>query len=406
MKSGRTGIMRGIGIVFMLLIAGGCSENGSPPEPGSITPPPSITGGDGNSARIVTLTENQALELGIQTYEVKEETIRFAIYVPGIVIAAPEHVAVVSTPVNGRITRIFAHEGEEVKKGDPLLEMESLEFAELAANYLEAEAERTYLEQQAERLTTLVERKISPQSSLDRARADLSRANTRVRASRARLQAVGIDDRQMELWKSTSENERAVLTMYARIDGKINHHLIDLGQAVSANDMLLDIVNTRQVLVRGFADPEDISLLTTGARAVVSQRTSRDEGRGAMTVETEITTIQPGLDQENRAIIVNSIVNTQNQWPVIGQSVRVEYEAITPYAVISVPLSAVQFEGQNATVFLQKDTHTYESRPVVLDRILRDTAILRSGLVPGDKVAATQIFSLKALGKFEEFAED
>jgi hypothetical protein len=35
--------------------------------------------------------------------------------------------------------------------------------------------------------------------------------------------------------------------MYATISGKINQHLIDLGQAVNANEMLLDIVNNEQV---------------------------------------------------------------------------------------------------------------------------------------------------------------
>jgi membrane fusion protein, heavy metal efflux system len=81
--------------------------------------------------------------------------------------------------------------------------MESLEFAELAANYLESQAERLYLEQQVERLTSLVERKISPQSSLDRANADLTRADARVRAARARLRAVGIDNRQLEQWSTS-----------------------------------------------------------------------------------------------------------------------------------------------------------------------------------------------------------
>src|SRR6056297_4053816 len=164
---------------------------------------------------------------------------------PGIVIAAPDHISILSTPVDGRIVKIYAHEGEEVKKGDPLLEMESLEFADLVANFVESRAEKEYLEQQVERLSRLVDRKISPQSALDRARADLTRSNARVRASSARLKAVGIDDRQLQQWSAITEDERATLTMYAAIDGKINHHLIDLGQAVNANDMLLDIVNNR-----------------------------------------------------------------------------------------------------------------------------------------------------------------
>lgn len=397
----------GFGVITLTAVSlASCTQNGDSTSEMDVSSPPSISSQPENIIRVVNLTENQAAELNVATHFVEKDLLNYSITAPGVVVAAPEHIAIVSTPVNGRITTIHSHEGEEVIKGEPILEMESLEFADLAANYLEAQAEKVYLEQQVERLTALVERKISPQSSLDRATADLARADARIRASRARLQAVGIDNRQMEQWNTQSENESAVLTIYAPIDGKINHHLIDLGQAVNANDMLLDIVNNKQVLVRGYVDPEDIPFLNPGAKAIISQRSNRDEGRGAVSIESEITTIQPGLDEENKSIIVNSIVNTQNQWPVIGQSVRIEYEAATPDSVISVPISAIQFEGQSATVFVKRDDLTYENRPVRLQRMLRESAIVESGLSPGEEIAVSQIFSLKALGKFEEFAEE
>ncbi|WP_165779086.1 efflux RND transporter periplasmic adaptor subunit [Rhodohalobacter barkolensis] len=392
--------------VTALLLFTACSGEPEPVDDLDVSSPPSVTGDQALSVKQVSLTEKQASDLSIEHYRVTRQLFSYPMTVPGIVVAAPEHIAVVSTPVDGRITKIFAHEGEEIRKGEPLLEMESLEFAELAANYLEALAERAYLEQQVQRLSTLVERKISPQSSLDRAAADLSRASTRVRATRARLSAVGIDEQQLAAWENMQENENATLILYAPIDGKINHHMIDLGSAVNANNMLLDIVDNREVLVRGFIDPADIPFLQVGAKAVISQRTNREGSQGAMSVNSEITSIQPGLDQENRAIIANSQVETVDQWPVIGQSVRIEYEANTRSEVIAIPMDAIQFEGQNATVFVKIDDLNYENRPIEIDRLLTDSAIVSSGLTEGEEIAVTQIFSLKALGKFEEFAED
>jgi len=393
-------------IVLLLISVFACSENGGIPADQEVPAPPSVSETSEDEVRIVNLTEEDADKLNIRTYIVKRDIVTYPIMAPGIVIAAPDHISILSTPVDGRIVKIYAHEGEEVKKGDPLLEMESLEFADLVANFVESRAEKEYLEQQVGRLSRLVEQKISPQSALDRARADLTRSNARVRASSARLKAVGIDDRQLQQWSAITEDERATLTMYAAIDGKINHHLIDLGQAVNANDMLLDIVNNRQVLARGFVSPEDIAFLKPGAKAVISQKTNKKTRRSDLSLEAEITTINPGLDRENRSIIVNSIINTKNQWPVIGQTVRFEYEAETPDALIEIPLSAVQFEGKEATVFVKRDELTYEKRTVRLQRMLQESAIVDSGLSPGEEVAVSQVFSLKALGKFEEFAED
>jgi cobalt-zinc-cadmium efflux system membrane fusion protein len=371
-----------------------------------VSTPPSVQGEQEAENRFVTLNEQQSSDLSIETTVVERKNTEFPVIVSGSVVAAPEHVAFISTPVSGRITKIYAHEGEEVRRGEPLLEMESLEYAELAANFMEARAEKLYLEQQVNRLSSLVEKRISPQSSLDRAQADLSRADARIRSSRARLQAIGIDEETINSWNGGSESEKAVLTMYATIDGKINHHLIDLGQAVNANEMLMDLVNNEQVLIRGFVDPNDISYLQTGAKAIVSQRMNRDEGEASRSLETEITTIQPGLDQENRSIVVNSHLKTEDQWPVIGQSVRVAYTAITPGEVISVPMSAVQYEGQNATVFVKVGDLKYEIRTIGIERIMQESAIVSSGLEEGEEVAISQVFSLKALGKFEEFAED
>lgn len=392
-------------ILFVVLLFG-CSENDTVPAEQEVPSPPSISGSAEEEVRVVTLTEEDAAKLSIKTYTVKREIVTYSIMAPGEVMAAPDHISVLSTPVDGRIVKIYAHEGEEVKKGDPLLEMESLEFADLVATFVESQAEKEYLDQQVERLSRLVEQKISPQSVLDRARADLTRSGARVRASSARLRAVGIDDRQLQQWSDINDGERATLTMYAGIGGKINHHLIDLGQAVSANDMLLDIVNNSQVLARGFVAPEDIAYLKPGAKVTISQKTNKETARSDLSLEADITTINPGLDRENRSIIVNSIINTRNQWPVIGQSIRLEYEATTPDALIEIPLSAVQFEGREATVFVKKDERTFEKRAVILQRMLQESVIIESGLTPGEEVAVSQVFSLKALGKFEEFGED
>lgn len=390
--------------IFTALLS--CSENDSQVTVNDVSVPPSVQTDSDAETSVVSLTEQQSTDLSIETITVERKRTEFPITVSGTVAAAPEHVAFISTPVNGRITKIYAHEGEEVNRGEPLLEMESLEYAELAANFMEARAEKSYLEQQVNRLSSLVDKRISPQSSLDRAEADLSRADARIRAARARLQAIGVDEETISGWNGGTETEKAVLTMYATIDGKINHHLIDLGQAVNANDMLMDLVNNEQVLVRGFVDPDDIMFLNIGAETIVSQRINREDSEGSRSLGTVITTIQPGLDQENRSIVVNSNLKTENQWPVIGQSIRVQYKAITPDETLSVPMSAVQYEGQNATVFVKINDLQFEIRTITIDRITQDSAIVSSGLSEGEEVAVSQVFSLKALGKFEEFAEE
>lgn len=390
-------------VVFLLLFTISCGSNGdnieTTTDPGT---PPSIS--NRQAEPIVRLTEQQAKDLDIQVYTVRSEKISFDINAPGQVYAAPEHISVVSSPITGRVSRIYAHEGERVQQGDPLLDLESLEFANLVADYLEATAEITYQQQQVERLQVLTEERISPQRTLERAQADLRRANTRQSASVARLRAVGISRQEIQNFDPSMADPKAELTLHAPISGVLNQHLIDLGESVNSYDKLLDIIDNQQVLVRGFVSPADAPFVRAGTPVVITEKTE-DGTPQRNRIEGEVTSVNPALDENNRSIVLNSIINTKDNWPIVGQSVRMRYAAQPMDSTYTIPLSAIQFEEQDAAVFVQRSPLEYVKRIVQVERMTGDRAVIGSGLQPGDKIATTQVFSLKALERFEQFAD-
>jgi len=390
-------------LLIPFLVFGACGEN-TDEDSNSVAPgvPPSLSNGDGQT--IVELTNEQADVLNIDHYTVSLESFSFEIGAPGQVYGAPEKISVVSAPINGRIARIFVHEGERVEMGDPLLELESLEFANLVADYLEARAEIAYQEQQVERLQVLTEERISPQRTLERAQADLFRAQTTLSASIARLRAVGLNDSVMEQWNPRTSDPNSRLTVYAPISGVLNRHLIELGESVNAYEELLDIIDNSEVLVRGFVSPADAPFIREGSSLIIAERTD-GEDYGAQRIEAVVTSVNPALDETNKSIVLNTIVETRNGWPIVGQNVRLRYSAEHNGNMISIPLSAVQYDGSDATVFVQVSPLTYEKRPVLINRMTDEYAIIESGLKEGERIATTQVFSLKALERFEKYAD-
>jgi cobalt-zinc-cadmium efflux system membrane fusion protein len=389
-------------LVSGIFALGACSGNMEQQDVGETGTPPSLRAEA--SAQSIILTPKQAEDLHIKTYTVTREPVSFLIEAPGQVFAAPERISVVSAPINGRVSHIYAHEGERISKGDPLVELESLEYANLVAAYLESTAEITYQRQQVERLKVLTEDKISPLRNLQRAEADLLLAQTRQSAALARLKAIGITEAQTKKWDPFASDPNARLTMYASINGVLNEHLIEMGESVTAYQKMLDIIDNTEVLVRGFISAEDAIFIQPGTELTINERASKD-GISAHTLHAKVTTINPALDQSNKSVVLNTIVRTQNNWPIVGQSVRLSYKANPKENTLSVPLSAIQFEQAEATVFVQISSLEYEKRAVQLARITADHAILNGGLEPGEKVAITQVFSLKALERFEQFAE-
>ncbi len=384
-----------------LMFITGCAEEVTPPPASAeVDTPPSMQMVNEVTTQMINLDATQAEDLNIQTVPAVLSNERFALTIPGTVFPAPDNVAIVSAPITGRVSKIMAHEGEAVRQGEVLLELESLEFASLVADYLRARADETYTKQQVTRLEQLVEKKISPQSALEKARAELLRSDASVRAVYAQLKLLGVTDAQLEAWLG-GENSRPLLSIRAPISGVINDHLIDLGKSVPAYEEMLSLINLDKVLVRGYLSPEDAGLVSAGDPVSVSL-----QDYPSRNIEATVMTINPALSESNKSIMVNILANTSDGWPLPGQNVQVKVMVEPPTPVLSIPLAAVQYEGDRATVFVRKSDNAFEKRMVTISRLNEDQAMISDGLEANEEVAVTQVFSLKALGRFEQYGEE
>lgn len=396
---------RWVTVLTLTLLAGlplnaGCSQEGTTPvNPSEITSPPSVQGSAEMQMQIVKLDPDQAADLNISTAPATLSSESFALSMPGTVFPAPDNIAIVSAPITGRVSRILAHEGEPIQKGEVLLELESLEFAGLVANFIQAKAAETYNMQQANRLAQLVEKKISPLSALEKAKAELTRTGADVRAVNAQLKILGVSDKQLEAWQQ-GEDSRPVLSIRAPISGTINEHLIDLGQAVSGYEKMLSLINPKHVLIRGYVSPENAGLIHTGDPATIGLNGSSDRF-----IQATVNTISPALNESNKSVMVNIIAPTHAGWPLPGQNVQVQVMATPGQPVLIIPLSAIQYEGDKSTVFVRKDATSFEKRTIDISRIANEKVMVQSGLEAGEEVAITQVFSLKALGRFDQYGE-
>ena len=373
-----------------------CSDDA--PDPlAEGAPPPSIRVTD--ETRLVRLDDAQATELAVQTVRVAESTEPVVLTMPGTVTPSPEAYAVVSAPIGGRVVRIGAHEGEAVRAGQTVALIESLELASLVGDYLEARAEADFQRQQVERYEPLVEKRITARSVLDKARADLQRADALVQATRARLSAAGVTIAALDRY--ARDGGRAVVAVTAPRSGFIQDHRIDLGQSVASYDELATIVSSAEVLVRGFVSPDEVARIRPGDAVTI--RAPNDAGRA---VAARVTSVQPATDAERRAVAVNVRVATPNRELVPGQSVELDIATVATASAVLVPMTAVVYEGDDATVFVRRDDRTFERRALTLGRVGEAFVVATDGIEAGEEVAVSQVFSLKALGRYAQYGEE
>lgn len=347
---------------------------------------------------LVRLTETQRGELSVDTVHVRRSAGTIALEVPGEVMPSPDNFAVVSAPIGGRVVSIGVHEGERVRKGQVIVEVESVAFAEMAANYLEARADESYFRAQVTRTDTLVGRGISPRAALEKAEAELARAEARASAAYSRLRALNLPAERMESWQ-TAMRERPLLPIFAPISGVVDEHGIDLGASVTEYQEMMTIIDARRVLVRAFLAPNDAQLVRTGTPV----RIAGSPAGG--TIEARVTSVSPALDEENKSIVVYILLPTKNEWPVPGQTIQIMIDVPSDTEAIAVPLDAVFYDGDDASVFVWTTPMSYDARHIDVARVTETHAFVAEGLVEGEAVAVSDVFSLKALARFGEFAE-
>lgn len=347
----------------------------------------------------ITLTTEQASILKIKTEKVAKQQLSYSLVVPATVLPAPTNVAKVSSPISGRVIKVYKNEGDRVKKGEVVCELESLEFADLLADLIKSRSELSFQTSRLERNLQLKEKGISTESRLEEIKADYERSVAALAAARARLRSVGVLENELDSF--TSGNiKNPVLKIYSPMTGVINEDMIDPGQAVTSYQNLLSVVDLSRVLIRGFVAPEDLKVVATGDRFKVY---SKDDPE--LSVEGKIANINPSLDEANKAITVNATVSSKKEWPKPGQMLRMEISTGTEEPVIGIPVEAVIYQGEEAYVFVKKSDKSFVLRPVRIEKTTEKMVILKEGLNEGEEIATSNVFDLKALSQGAEEGE-
>jgi cobalt-zinc-cadmium efflux system membrane fusion protein len=386
----------------LLLMAGSCNTDRTTellPEADETGLPPSLSP-DSEDVQLINLTEKEQEELNIQTVVIGSSSEPFPVTVPGVVFNDPGHTSIISIPVNGQISAIKKREGDWVRQGEELFSIQSLEFGTLVSEYLIAFAEEKYQTNRLNRIRQLVEETISSESELEQAQSDYSRAAVSSRAAYSRLRAVGVSDSDIEAFR-VSEKINPVLKIYSPISGIVEKNFVEQGQSVNALENLSRILDNRVVLIRGYINPDDARMVGEGERVIISRREDQ-----SYIMEATVSSVNPGMDESSLSVVANIYVETIDGWPKPGENVRLTILTPPKDEILMIPFNALTYDGNDAVVFVRKDAGIYEKRIITIAETGEENLFVSAGLKKGEEVAVTQVFSLKAISRFDIIAEE
>ena len=318
--------------------------------------------------------KTRSVRVPVTIAHAEEQSMPYALTAVGTVEAL--RTAAVGSQVGGVITRVAFREGDVVRKGQVLIQIDprpfhaALEQAKATLQRDRAQAETARLD--AERSLSLYQSKVLSQAEWDQKRSASEALAATVRADSASVMNAALD--------------LEYATIRSPIAGRTGRLAVNVGDYVKAatSDPLVTVIQPDPIRVRFTIPERDVPALQRYLHAQPQvQITSAGDGapiRGALIF------VDNAVDQVSGTLLLKGEFPNRDGRLVPGQFVDVKLVLYVAPRAIVVPSLAVSTGQQGAFVYIVNPDSTVSTRPIQVDRTVDEITIVASGLKPGEPV--------------------
>src|SRR5262245_47473420 len=320
-------------------------------------------------------------QIGAPVHVAGVATRSFPVILNGLGTVQATNMVTVRSRVDGQIEKVGFAEGQMVREGDLLVQIDPAPFQatlnQATAKLAQDEASLTNAKQDLERTAVLSKQGNATQQLLDQRTANVASLTAQVQADRA-----AIDSARVQLDYTTI---RSPLT------GRAGFRLVDPGNIVHANDQngMLTITQLQPISVV-FTAPEDQlpainEELKSGPLKVSAYSSDGKRPLGEGTLKLLDNQVDPA---SGTIRMKASFDNRDNAlWP--GLSVTTRLLVKTLHDVVVVPDAAVQRGPNGLYVYVVTAQSRAELRQVKIGRIEGGLALVGSGLAAGERIVVS-----------------
>jgi len=331
----------------------------------------------------------------------------------------PVAVIAVKAQIGGELTKVFFHEGDDIRKGQQLFEIDprpyqqAIDQAQAAmekdnalisqaqANLSRDRVQTANAKEQADRYEALAKDGLISKDQNSTYQTTFNSQNEALRADDAAINSakasLNVDKAALE----TAKLNLAYCYINSPIDGRAGSLLVQAGNLVKANDTTALVnINQLEPVYVDFSVPEQFldeirsysrdkplavtALVNPDSITVVNPAAGNQ--KAASQKIGQMTFIDNLVDNTTGTIKLKAVFpNTDHAlWP--GQFVNVVMTLRTLRGVTVIPSEAVQ-SGQNGQfVFVLNPDQTVVNRPVKLGQTFENQIVVESGVAPGETV--------------------